>query len=93
MFLVLVMQDILDQKTREGIKFACTDMWAGYLKLRKTRASGDLDILDRFHVAKKFAVSLRGKRDIELNVAKNDPQSQATVSWFAIEVKSTRACH
>jgi len=30
--------DILDQKTREGIKFACTDMWAAYLKVVKDMA-------------------------------------------------------
>ena len=69
--------DILDQKTREGIKFACTDMWAAYLKVLKARASGALNILDRFHIAKKFGEALdkvRAAESRELKSAKSPYQ-------------------
>ena len=50
--------DILNETTRQGIRFACTDMWAAYLKVLKARASQALNILDRFHISKKFGEAL-----------------------------------
>ena len=50
--------NILDSATIAGIKYACTDMWPAYLKVLKVRASGALNILDRFHIAKKFGDAL-----------------------------------
>ena len=50
--------DILDETTRQGIQFACTDMWAAYLKVLKARASQALNILDRFHISKMFGKAL-----------------------------------
>jgi transposase len=37
-----------------AIKFVCSDMWAPYLKVIKKKAPNALNILDRFHVMKKF---------------------------------------
>jgi transposase len=64
--------DILDTATREGIKYACTDMWAAYLKVLKERASGALNILDRFHVSKKFGEALDKVRAAESRELKAD---------------------
>ncbi len=50
--------DILDDTTCKVIQYACTDMWAAYLKVLKAQASQALNILDRFHIAKKFGDAL-----------------------------------
>jgi transposase len=50
--------NLLDSKTIAGIKYACTDMWPACLKVLKERASATLNILDRFHIAKKFGEAL-----------------------------------
>lgn len=36
------------------IEFACTDMWKPYLNVLKERAASALNVLDRFHIAKKM---------------------------------------
>ena len=46
--------DLLTESTISGIQFACTDMLPAYLKVLKERASQALNILDRFHIMKKF---------------------------------------
>ncbi len=50
--------DLLESTTIAGIKYACTDMWPANLKVLKERASATLNILDRFHIAKKFGDAL-----------------------------------
>lgn len=42
----------------KGIKYACTDMWQAYLKVLRERAPGTTNILDRFHIMKKFSEAL-----------------------------------
>ena len=64
--------DILDDTTCEGIRFACTDMWAPYLSVLKERASKALNILDRFHIMKKFGVALDQVRAEETRQLKRD---------------------
>ena len=64
--------DILDDATRNGIKFACTDMWSAYLKVLRERASATLNILDRFHVAKKFGEAIDKVRADESRQLKAD---------------------
>jgi len=64
--------DILDASTISGIKFACTDMLPAYLKVLKQRASGALNILDRFHIAKKFSEALDKVRAEEARQMKAD---------------------
>ena len=50
--------DLLDAETIRGIKYACTDMWPAYLKVLRERATGTMNILDRFHIMKKFSEAL-----------------------------------
>jgi transposase len=49
---------ILDESIIQGIKFACTDMLPAYLKVLRERAPATLNILDRFHISKKFGEAL-----------------------------------
>lgn len=64
--------DILPDETTEGIKFACTDMWKAYLKVIKNRAPQSLNILDRFHIAKKMSEALDKVRADETRKLKAD---------------------
>ena len=50
--------NILSESTINGIQFACTDMLPAYLKVLKARASQALNILDRFHIMKKFGEAI-----------------------------------
>lgn len=38
----------------ERLRFVCSDMWAPYLKVIKEKAVNALNVLDRFHIMKKF---------------------------------------
>lgn len=49
---------LLSEETRQGIQYACTDMWPAYLKVLKDQATGALNILDRFHISKKFGEAI-----------------------------------
>lgn len=40
------------------LKFVCTDMWKPFLKTIALRASGALNILDRFHISKKLGEAI-----------------------------------
>jgi transposase len=64
--------DILDEKVTQGIKFACTDMLPAYLKVLKERAGSALNILDRFHIAKKFGEAIDKVRAEETRQMKAD---------------------
>lgn len=64
--------DILSQPTIDGIQFACTDMLPAYLKVLKERASHTLNILDRFHIMKKFGEALDKIRAEEARQLKKD---------------------
>ena len=37
-----------------ALKFVCSDMWVPYLKVIRKKAPKALNILDRFHIMKKF---------------------------------------
>lgn len=64
--------DILTESTISGIQFACTDMLPAYLKVLKARASHALNILDRFHIMKKFGDALDKVRAEEARQMKQD---------------------
>lgn len=64
--------DILDETARQGIKFACTDMLPAYLNVIRQRASSALNILDRFHIAKKFGEAIDKVRAEESRRLKRD---------------------
>ena len=64
--------DLLTVSTISGIQLACTDMLPAYLKVLKERASQALNILDRFHIMKKFGDALDKIRAEEARQLKKD---------------------
>lgn len=64
--------NILSQSTINGIQFACTDMLPAYLKVLRLRASQALNILDRFHIMKKFGEAIDNVRAEEARQMKQD---------------------
>jgi len=53
-------------KSALPIKFVCSDMWPAYLKVIKKKAVNALNILDRFHIMKKFNEAIDQIRRIEV---------------------------
>jgi transposase len=47
-----------DKETKAGIKFVCTDMWKPYLNVVKEHLGHAINVLDRFHISKKFGEAL-----------------------------------
>jgi transposase len=50
--------DVLPESTRQGLEFVCTDMWKAYLNVIAECCGHAVNILDRFHVMKKFGEKL-----------------------------------
>jgi len=46
--------DVIPETALASLKFICTDMWRNYMTVIAEKAEGALNILDRFHVMKKF---------------------------------------
>ena len=64
--------NLLSASTIAGIQFACTDMLPAYLKVLKSRAPQALNILDRFHIMKKFGEAIDKVRAEEARQMKQD---------------------
>jgi transposase len=87
--------DLLDSKTIEGIKYACTDMLPAYLKVLKARASTTLNILDRFHIAKKFGEALDKVRAEETRQMYKDGYESVLKNsrWSILKRRSNLTTH
>ncbi len=57
--------DWLGEQRSANLKFVCSDMWKPYLKLIALRAGNALNILDRFHIAKKLGEAVDAVRIAE----------------------------
>lgn len=59
----------LGKERAKLIKYICTDMWQPYLKVIKKKAPDALNILDRFHIMKKFneAIDTIRREEYRLN--------------------------
>ncbi|HEY6288081.1 MAG TPA: ISL3 family transposase [Nitrospiraceae bacterium] len=57
--------DWLGDERNANLKFVCSDMWKPYLKLIALRAGNALNILDRFHIAKKLGEAVDAVRIAE----------------------------
>lgn len=64
-------QDVLGQKRSHDIQYVCSDMWAAYLKVTKEEAPNALNILDRFHIMKKFNDAIEQVRRDEYKALKS----------------------
>ena len=56
------------------LKFVCSDMWAAYLKVIAKKAPQALNILDRFHIMRKFNVAIDEIRRDEVKQLKANGQ-------------------
>lgn len=57
--------DWFGNERNANLKFVCSDMWKPYLKLISLRAKNALNILDRFHIAKKLGDAIDDVRAAE----------------------------
>ena len=57
--------DWFGEERNANLKFACSDMWKPYLKHIALRAGNALNILDRFHIAKKLGEAIDDVRTAE----------------------------
>lgn len=55
----------------DKLKFVCSDMWKPYLKVIKKKCVNALNILDRFHIAKKFNEAVDEVRRSEVKELKD----------------------
>jgi transposase len=54
------------------LRFVCSDMWKPYLKVIKKKAANALNILDRFHIMKKFNEAIDEVRRQEVKQLKTE---------------------
>jgi transposase len=60
-------------KRRTGeLQFICSDMWQGYLKVIRKKASHAVHILDRFHVMQRIGQAINDVRAAEVKQLKQD---------------------
>jgi len=57
-----------------NLQFVCSDMWAAYLKVIAKKAPQALNILDRFHIVRKFNVAIDEIRRDEVKQFKTSNQ-------------------
>jgi transposase len=67
------------------LKFVCTDMWKPYLKVIKKKASQALNVLDRFHIMKKFGEAIdKVRRDEHSALERNGYESILSKSRWTL---------
>ena len=64
--------DTIPESAVEGLRYVCTDMWKNYMNVIAEKASGAVNILDRFHVMKKFGEKINKVRAEESRQMKRD---------------------
>ena len=62
----------LDRKFRKNIKVVCSDMWKAYLHVIKEKTPDAINVLDRFHIMKKFGKALDEIRAQEVKRLKTE---------------------
>lgn len=73
---------ILPKSTLSSLKFICSDMWSNYLKVAAEEAGHVIQILDRFHVMKKF--------NEKINVVRASEARQMKADGYEPILKNTR---
>lgn len=71
------------------LKYVCSDMWAPYLKVIKKKAPNALNILDRFHIMKKFNEAIDEVRRQEVRELKATGQEAVLINGRWILLKRT----
>lgn len=69
------------------LEFVCSDMWKPYLKVIKKKAINALNILDRFHIMKKFNVAVDETRRQEVKKLKAEEKENILVNgrWLLLK--------
>jgi len=69
------------------IEFVCTDMWTPFLKVVKKKCINALNILDRFHIMKKFGVAVDEVRREEVKKLHADKQENVLAKgrWILLK--------
>jgi len=69
------------------LKYVCSDMWAPYLKVIKKKAPNALNILDRFHIMKKFneAIDQIRRCEVKLFKAENHENVLLNGRWLLLK--------
>jgi transposase len=69
------------------LEFVCSDMWKPYLKVIKKKAVNALNILDRFHIMKKFNVAIDETRRQEVKKLKVEEKENVLVNgrWLLLK--------
>lgn len=69
-----------------GLRFVCSDMWPAYLKVIKKKAVNALNILDRFHIMKKFneAVDDVRRQEVKKLAAQEKENVLANGRWLLL---------
>ena len=71
----------------QKLKYVCSDMWAAYLKVIKKKAPNALNILDRFHIMRKFneAIDLIRRDEVKLFKAENQENVLLKGRWLLLK--------
>lgn len=69
------------------LKYVCSDMWQPYLKVIKKKAPNALNILDRFHIMKKFneAIDLIRRGEVKLFKAEDQENVLLKGRWLLLK--------
>lgn len=69
------------------LKFVCSDMWKPYLKVIKKKAINALNILDRFHIMKKFNEAIDEVRRQEVKKLEMEEKENVLVNgrWLLLK--------
>lgn len=71
----------------DKLRFVCSDMWPAYLKVIKKKCVNALNILDRFHIAKKFNEAVDEVRREEVKKLKADGEENVLAQgrWLLLK--------
>jgi transposase len=71
------------------LKFICTDMWRAYLSVIRKKAPQALNVLDRFHIMKKFNMSIDQVRRQEVRKLKESGGKNVLIRsrWLLLKNK------
>jgi len=77
----------LGKERSELLQFVCSDMWPAYLKVIKKKAVNALNILDRFHIMKKFNEAIDEVRRDEVKELKSKEQENVLANgrWLLLK--------
>lgn len=69
------------------LQYVCSDMWAAYLKVIKKKAVNALNILDRFHIMKKFNEAIDEVRRQEVKQLQTDEKENVLANgrWLLLK--------